>query len=190
VLERWPGVRAAAVIDREDPLGETRLVAYIDANGAGTDPAAVRAFLSERIPNYMVPSTYVPVDRLPLTPNGKVDRDALPEPEWEHASAGDHWVAPRTDTERRVAAVWSGVLSVRDVGIHDNFFALGGHSLRAMQVMSRLREELGVSLTLRTIFDSPTVMELAAEVEAAQAEPAVLQAPALVRVRRAPVGRR
>jgi acyl carrier protein len=185
VLERRAEIRAAAVTDRTDPRGETRLVAYIDAAGTAPDAGDLRAYLSEHVPNYMVPSAFVFVDELPYTPNGKVDLDALPDPEWEQAGAAEEFVAPSTDTERRIAEVWSGVLSVSEVGLRDNFFALGGHSLLAMQVMSRLRDEFGVALTLRAIFDAPTVGELAGEVDRALAAPVVPQAPALVRLRRA-----
>jgi amino acid adenylation domain-containing protein len=184
VFERCPGIRAAAVVDRLDSRGETRLVAYIDACGSTPEAADLRAFLSGHVPNYMIPSAYVNVDELPRTPNGKVDRDALPEPEWDQERAFEEFIAPRTDTERGVAEIWSKVLSVREIGIHDNFFALGGHSLLAMQVISRVRDELGGPLTLRAIFDAPSVMELAAEVDRARAAPAVTEPPALVRVRR------
>jgi amino acid adenylation domain-containing protein len=184
VLERRPAIRAAAVVDRLDSRGETRLVAYIEADGPAPEAAELRAFLSDHVPNYMIPSAYVNVDELPLTPNGKVDRDALPEPEWKQEGTSDEFVAPRTTAERGIARIWSTVLSVRDVGIHDNFFALGGHSLLAMQVISRVGDELGVTLTLRAIFDAPTVMELAAELERAKAAPAVSEPPALVRASR------
>jgi amino acid adenylation domain-containing protein len=184
VLEHHSAIRAAAVVDRLGSRGETRLVAYIDADGPAPDAADLRAFLSDHVPSYMIPSAYVNVDELPLTPNGKVDRDALPEPEWDLVGASEEFIAPRTETERGIADIWSSVLSVRDIGIHDNFFALGGHSLLAMQVISRVRDELGVTLTLRAIFDAPSVLELAVEVERAQAAPAVTEPPALVRVRR------
>jgi amino acid adenylation domain-containing protein len=184
VLERQPEIRAAAVVDRIDPRGEPRLVAYVDAEGTVPDPGDLRAHLSGHVPNYMIPSVYVPVDALPLTPNGKVDLDALPDPSWETMSGGSEFVAPQTETERRIAEIWSGVLSVPEVGIHDNFFALGGHSLLAMQVMSRLSDELGATLALRAIFDAPTVLELAAEVERAGAVSPAVAAPALVRVER------
>ena len=184
MLERRPEVRAAAVVDRLDSRGDTRLVAYIDADGSAPVDADLRAFLSDHVPNYMVPSAYVNVDELPLTPNGKIDRDALPEPEWNQERGFEELIAPRTETERGVAEIWSKVLSVPDIGIHDNFFALGGHSLLAMQVISRVRDELGGALALRAIFDAPSVMELAAEVDRAKAAPSVTGAPALVRVRR------
>src|SRR5205807_5081881 len=100
------------------------------------------------------------------------------------AAVSDEFVAPGTTTERRVASVWSQVLDVEEVGINDNFFALGGHSLLAMQVMSRIRDELGVALTLRAIFDAPTVRELAEKIEALDGAPPAPTAPALVRVDR------
>jgi amino acid adenylation domain-containing protein len=184
VLERRPGIRAAAVIDHQDARGETRLVAYVDASAPAPSAADLRAFISDHVPNYMIPTAYVMVDELPLTPNGKVDRDALPAPDWDTAGAADEFVAPRTETERRIAEIWGRVLSVAEIGIGDNFFALGGHSLLAMQVMSRLRDEFGLVLTLRAIFDAPTVMELALVVESAQAAPAVVSPPALVAVPR------
>jgi acyl carrier protein len=184
VLERRPGIRAAAVIDHQDARGETRLVAYVDASAPAPSAADLRAFISDHVPNYMIPTAYVMVDELPLTPNGKVDRDALPAPDWDTAGAADEFVAPRTETERRIAEIWGRVLSVAEIGIGDNFFALGGHSLLAMQVMSRLRDEFGLVLTLRAIFDAPTVMELALVVESAQTAPAVMSPPALVAVPR------
>jgi amino acid adenylation domain-containing protein len=184
VLERHPAVRAAAVVDRVDQRGETRLVAYIEAAPTPPEVAQLRAFVSDQVPNYMIPSAFVTVAEIPHTPNGKVDRDALPEPEWDRSSAADEFVAPRTDAERRIAGIWSSVLSVQEIGINDNFFALGGHSLIAMQVMSRLRDEFGVALTLRAIFDAPTVTELAVKVEAAPQTPLRTAAPALVRVPR------
>jgi acyl-CoA synthetase (AMP-forming)/AMP-acid ligase II/acyl carrier protein len=185
VLERRPELRAAAVVDRQDPRGETRLVAYLEATNGVPAPAALREHLAEHVPNYMVPSAFVQVSALPLTPNGKVDVSALPEPDWEVATATEEFVAPRTETERRVAAVWGRVLSVESIGTHDNFFALGGHSLLAMQVVSRLHHEFGVPLTLRAVFDTPTVEELAAEVDRLTAAGATPSPPPLVAVRRA-----
>ncbi len=182
VLERHHRIRAAAVIDRRDPRGEPRLVAYIDSDEASHSDDELRAFVSEHVPGYMIPSAYVVLDALPYTPNGKVDRYALPDPEWDQASSSEEFVAPRTDTERAVARIWEAVLGAQEISIRDNFFAVGGHSLIAMQVMSRIRDEVGVALSLRAIFDAPTVMELAAAVDTergrADAPPA---APALVR---------
>jgi amino acid adenylation domain-containing protein len=183
VLERRSAIRAAAVVDRLDSRGEIRLIAYIDAEGPAPEAADLRAFLSDHVPSHMIPSAFVTVDELPLTRNGKVDRDALPEPSWDQGVTSEEFIAPQTVTEREIVEIWTDVLSVRHIGIHDNFFALGGHSLLAMKVISRLRDKLGVTLSLRAIFEAPTVMELAAEVDRAEA-PAVSGPPALVRVRR------
>jgi acyl carrier protein len=172
------------VVDCLHARGETRLVAYIDADGPVPDIGDLRAFLSEHVPNYMIPSAFVSVEELPLTPNGKVDRDALPEPQWDQESPSEEFVAPQSASERGIAEIWSKVLSVQDIGVHDNFFALGGHSLLAMKVISRVQDELGAKLTLRAIFDAPTVLELAAEVDRAATGPASIEPPPLVRVQR------
>jgi amino acid adenylation domain-containing protein len=184
MLEQRAEIRAAAVVERLDPRGNPRLIAYLEAKGHCATAAELREFLAELVPNYMIPSAYVPVERLPLTPNGKVDVDALPEPHWETVSAAEQFVAPHSEMERLITAIWSSLLSVSEIGIHDNFFALGGHSLLAMQVMSRLRSELDVSLPLRAIFDAPTVRQLASEVERIASRPADLAEPALVRIPR------
>jgi amino acid adenylation domain-containing protein len=183
ILERHPAIRAATVCDRIDPAGETRLVAYLVPGGEPPDPADLRTLIAEHVPNYMIPHAYVTLAELPYTPNGKVDRDALPEPEWGVATSADEYVAPSTETERRVAAVWSSVLAVEEVGARDNFFALGGHSLLAMKVLSRLRDDLGATLTVRAIFDTPTVAELAATIDALGTDDA-RRPPALTRVAR------
>jgi amino acid adenylation domain-containing protein len=185
VLERRAEIRAAAVAERQDARGETRLVAYVENGNAPLDVNDLRAALAEHLPNYMVPSAFVSVGRLPMTPNGKVDLNALPEPEWDTVSTTEEFVAPRTDIEKRIASVWGSVLAVDEVGLNDNFFALGGHSLLAMQVMSRLRDEFDVSLSLRALFDAPTVLELAAEVERIDGTSTAPSPPKLVRVQRA-----
>ncbi len=184
VLERHPRVRSAAVIDRPDPRGETRLVGYVEPLGEGPDPGELRAFLGEHVPNYMIPSTFAVLAELPYTPNGKVDRNALPEPEWDqHTHTSEASVAPRTETERRLVEIWSAVLSVSEISVEDDFFALGGHSLMAMRVMSRVQEEFGVKLLLRAVFDHPTVAALAEAIDAAAPEPtdAVEMAPSPIR---------
>jgi acyl carrier protein len=186
VLERSARVRAAAVTDCRDPSGDARLVAYLAPVDPAEPPVAeeLRALVAEALPAYMVPAAWVMLGSLPLTPNGKVDLEALPEPEFDRSAVADEFVAPRTETERLVAAIWSSVLRVEEVGVHDNFFALGGHSLLAMQVISRMRDELGVTLKLRAIFDSPTVAELARSVDSEPRDAGAVAAPALVRVDR------
>ncbi len=161
VLRRHPGVRDCAVLVREDNPGDPRLVAYV-AGDAEQDE--FRAHLRRSLPEYMVPSAFVPVDALPLTPNGKLDRRALPAP--EYVDVRERYVAPRTDAETAMAAIWAEVLGREQVGVHDNFFALGGHSLLAMRIISRVRAELGVELAVRVLFESPTVAGAAEQVEA------------------------
>ncbi|HEX2223889.1 MAG TPA: condensation domain-containing protein, partial [Thermoanaerobaculia bacterium] len=126
----------------------------------------LRAFLAERLPEYMVPSALVALDALPLTPNGKIDYRALPAPEAVRAE-GEAFVPPRTETERRLAEIWSEVLGVRRIGARDDFFAIGGHSLLATQVSSRVRVAFGADLPLRDLFEAHTLEALAARIEIA-----------------------
>ncbi|QSQ25805.1 non-ribosomal peptide synthase/polyketide synthase [Pyxidicoccus parkwayensis] len=164
VLAQHPSVRQALVLVREDAAGDQRLVAYVIATGVAPDAPELRAFLKQRLPEYMVPSAFVPLESFPLTPNGKVDRRALPAP--EGTSQAGTYVPPTTPTEEQLAALWAEVLRVERVGRFDDFFALGGHSLLATQVVSRLRGLAGVDLPLRELFESPTVAGLAARVDA------------------------
>ncbi|HEX8271926.1 MAG TPA: amino acid adenylation domain-containing protein, partial [Longimicrobiaceae bacterium] len=164
VLARHPAVRDAVAVVREDHPGERRIVAYVTPAGDARPGAAeLREHAGKSLPEYMVPSAFVALETLPLSPNGKTDRRALPRPD-APAGEGVH-VEPRTDTERALAAVWAETLRVERVGVHDGFFALGGHSLVATRVVSRLREALGVELPLRAIFEAPTVAALAARVD-------------------------
>ncbi|MEW5931039.1 MAG: non-ribosomal peptide synthetase, partial [Gemmatimonadota bacterium] len=165
VLLAHPGVREAAVLVRDDAPGGRQLIAYAVARAEGAAEAGeLRAWLRERLPDYMVPAAFVALDSIPRTPSGKTDRRALPAP--EPSAPATPRVAPRTPVEEEVAAVWAEVLGVERVGIHDDFFEHGGHSLRAAQVVSRVRGALGADLSLRDLFDAPTVAELAARVEA------------------------
>ncbi|HJR06705.1 MAG TPA: amino acid adenylation domain-containing protein, partial [Pyrinomonadaceae bacterium] len=169
-LGKHPAVHDAVVIVREDVPGDKRLVAYpVFKTGAAAVPASeLRLFLKETLPDFMLPSAFVALDKLPLTHNIKIDRRALPAPDvGARRDASDTYVAPRTPHELIVASIWAQVLGVEAVGLHDNFFELGGHSLLATQVMSRLRESFQLELPLRTLFESPTVAELARRVERA-----------------------
>ncbi|HEV2146577.1 MAG TPA: amino acid adenylation domain-containing protein, partial [Longimicrobiaceae bacterium] len=163
-LRTHPAVRDVVVVDREDARGERLLCAYVVL--AGPTPAdALREHLSGRLPESMLPAVFVPLDRLPLTATGKVDRGALPAP----APAVHDFVAPRTATEEALARVWTETLGVERVGVHDSFFALGGYSLLAAQAVARVRDEFGIVLPLRALFDAPTVAGLAERVEAERA---------------------
>ena len=184
-LAAHPGVAEAVVVARQDPAGDKRLAAYVVAAGAGAvDARELRGFLSERLPEHMVPSTFTTVDAFPLTPNGKVDRSALPEPDPTGPGTDSSRARPRSSTEERVAAIWADVLGVdvARVGMDDDFFELGGHSLLAAQVIAQVREEFGTDTVLRAIFDSPTVAALAAFVEAETAGD--VQVPPLARLPR------
>jgi len=172
VLGRHPEVAEAVVMAREDRPGDRRLVAYVVPSGPGAEPAApsdLQAFLRRSLPDSMIPAAFVFLPALPLTSNGKVDRRALPAPEDAGRAAQASYVAPRTELERRIAAIWSEVLGVAQVGVHDKFFDLGGHSLLLLQVVSRVNEEMGQELPRAALFEHPTVAALAAVLEATSA---------------------
>ncbi|HEX8242938.1 MAG TPA: amino acid adenylation domain-containing protein, partial [Longimicrobium sp.] len=163
-LLEHPDVREAVVLVREDTPGDKRLVAYlVGAETAGAE--ALRAYLGERLPAYMVPAAYVRLERLPLTPNGKLDRRALPAPEGD-AYAAREYEAPVGETERALAEIWSDVVGVERVGRHDDFFGLGGHSLLAVRVISRVREAWGTDVALGELFARPVLADFAAALEA------------------------
>ncbi|HYP01542.1 MAG TPA: amino acid adenylation domain-containing protein, partial [Pyrinomonadaceae bacterium] len=168
-LGKHPAVQDAVVVVREDVPGDKRLVAYtVFKSGASAHGSELRLFLKETLPDFMLPSAFVALDKIPLTHNVKIDRRALPAPDTAaRYDGGAAYVAPRTPHELIVASTWAQVLGVEAVSLHDNFFELGGHSLLATQVMSRLRESFQLELPLRALFESPTVAELARRVERA-----------------------
>ncbi|MBE4753750.1 amino acid adenylation domain-containing protein, partial [Corallococcus sp. ZKHCc1 1396] len=161
-LQGHPSIQNVTVLVREDVPGDQRLVAYVVASNP--DPSDLRAFLKQRLPEYMVPATFVALDTFPLTPNGKVDRKALPAPKADTARR-EHYVAPRTSTEQRLATLWAQVLRVERISRQAHFFELGGHSLLATQVVSRIRTAFGVELPLRALFEAPTLDQLALRIE-------------------------
>jgi amino acid adenylation domain-containing protein len=165
-LARHPAVHEAVVVAPDDAEQGRRLVAYcVPAGAEAPADAALRAFLGERLPPWMIPATFVTVDRLPFTPAGKLNREALPAPA-PTACPVETYVAPGTPVERALADVWRDVLRVERPGVHDSFFALGGHSLLAARLASRTASRLGVALTARAVFDAPTIAELARVIEA------------------------
>ena len=175
-LTRHPGVAQAAVIAREDQPGNKGLTAYLVASeGASADAATLRTHVAASLPDYMVPSAFVLLDRLPLTPNGKLDRRALPAPDLTPTVRR----APRTPQEEILCGLFAEVLGLDRVGIDDNFFELGGHSLLATRLISRIRSTLDVEIAIRSLFEAPTVEALAKRVDQAQAA-----RPALVPVAR------
>jgi len=169
-LAQLPDVQAAAVILREDAPGEKRLVAYVvpaqeHAQDEAAFTSACRTSLSQRLPEYMVPSAFVMLEALPLTVNGKVDRKALPAPDPMQTQSDAAYVAPRTPVEQTMAQIWADVLGIGKVGVFDDFFELGGQSLLATQMMSRIKRALHVELPLRAVFEAPTIAALAAKIE-------------------------
>jgi amino acid adenylation domain-containing protein len=162
VLGEHPAVRAVAVVARADRSGDRRLVAYV-VGRAGEEglAAALRAFMAERLPAYLVPAGFVVLDALPLSANGKLDRSALPAPDWQGNAA---YEVPRTPVEEVLAEIWQRVLRCERVGIRDDFFALGGHSLLATQVMARVRATFKIEIPLSRLFDQPTIETLAVAV--------------------------
>jgi acyl-coenzyme A synthetase/AMP-(fatty) acid ligase len=175
-LREHAGVRQAVVIAREDQIGEKRLVAYVVSeqehenigNGNGNGRAELqiselRAHLLSKLPEYMVPSAYVQMDELPLNHNGKVDRKNLPQPDVEIPE--HEYAAPRNRTEETLCLLWQEVLRRERVGVNDNFFNIGGHSLLAARVAARIRESFKMDIPLRRMFESPTVALLAQAVD-------------------------
>jgi acyl-CoA synthetase (AMP-forming)/AMP-acid ligase II/acyl carrier protein len=183
ILSRHPAIRETVVVAREEvenPKSETctqqsrsiqnpkSLAAYVVTNPEQAPTVSeLRAFLKQKLPEYMVPSAFVFLDALPLTANGKIDRKALPLPDQRRLELQEVYVAPRTPTEEMIAEIWAEVLKLDKVGIHDNFFELGGHSLLATQVISRLRDAFQLELPVRVLFERPTIEELALTVEEA-----------------------
>ncbi len=162
-LAGHPALQACVVLAHPDALDELRLVAYYVPHADQTVSAdELRAFLRRSLPEYMIPSAWVELAELPLNSNGKVDRQALPLPDADQLARSVAFVAPRTPEEEGIAAIWSAVLGVAQVGVHDNFFDLGGHSLRATQVVARIRQAFQTELPLRALFEAPTVAGLAA----------------------------
>jgi acyl carrier protein len=138
--------------------GDTRLVAYV-VTDADVAVENLRSSLSAQLAEYMVPSAFVSLAQLPLTPNGKIDRQALPAPDADAYSTAEY-EAPYGESEEQLAAIWRDLLKVERVGRYDNFFALGGHSLLAVQLMSRVKQEFGVEISLDKLFASPTIAVL------------------------------
>jgi amino acid adenylation domain-containing protein len=185
LLREYKEVRDVVVLAREDTPGQKRLVAYMVAEPSGKlSVKELRGYVKERVPDYMMPSSFVLLDELPLTPNGKVDRRALPLPEHALPEQETDAVFPRTPLEEKLAGIYASVLGLKTVGVLNNFFDLGGHSLLATQITSRIREIFKVELPLRVLFANPTVAGLARAVEEVLKADVALDAPAITKVSR------
>ena len=169
VLDQHTAVRECIVKAREDNPGDKRLVAYVAAAEGETITAnELRGFMKERLPDYMVPAAFVLLEALPLTRNGKIDHGQLPPPDWTGSELAESYTVPRTPVEEILTGIWSKVLGVERISIHDKFFELGGHSLLATQVISRLRKVLRIEMPLRSLFEHPTIAALAEKIETVQ----------------------
>ncbi|ASC71044.1 peptide synthetase [Halomicronema hongdechloris C2206] len=162
LLRQHPDIREAVVVKREDVPGDQRLVAYVVSNiGVETTTNSFRNFLKEKLPEYMVPSVFIKLKALPLTTNGKIDRQALPVPDSTRPELEAAYVAPHSEIEQAIAKVWQEVLHLEKVGINDNFFDLGGHSLLMAQVNHKLQELFNQDLSVVELFQNPTINSLA-----------------------------
>ena len=177
-LESHPWIHRALVTVREDVPGDRRLVAYVVTSGLENAEELV-PHLRTRLPEPMIPTAFVRLESIPLTSHGKVDYRALPRPDGAAAAPGAKHVPPSTSLERRLARLWEEILGVEGAGLRDDFFASGGHSLLAVRLVSRVRAELQVELPVRVLFETPTLGELVASVEAGQSSPAGEPGPAL-----------
>jgi len=163
VLNKIETIKDCVVVAKEDANGNKRLLAYVVA-GDEINIQEIRDNLSKSLPDYMVPSLFVSLQKMPLTPNGKIDRKSLPEPEGNIETINEY-VAPRNETERKLADIWAKVLGVEKVGIYDNFFELGGHSLLATQVISKIRTEFNKELPLKVLFENSTIIDLSKQID-------------------------
>ncbi|MBZ9636378.1 non-ribosomal peptide synthase/polyketide synthase [Clostridium sp. FP1] len=165
-LLNYESVKAAIVLDREDDNGIKYLCAYLVSEKELT-VGKLREYLSKKLPEYMIPSYFVQLEKIPITPNGKIDRKALPEPDGSIIT-GIEYEAPRNEVEEKLVAIWKEVLATERVGINDNFFELGGHSLKATTLVSKIHKELNVEVPLREIFKSPTIKGISEYIESTE----------------------
>ena len=170
ILNQHPKVRETVVITRENQAGDKRLVAYVVSQELAPTHTELRRFLKEKLPEYMLPSAFVLLTTLPLTPNGKVDRRALPDPEGLSLELAVDYVMPQTEAELLIAAIWQEVVQLEKVGIHDNFFEMGGHSLLMVQIQNKLQDSFGRELSVVELFKYPTIHALARYLSQEQSE--------------------
>ncbi len=171
ILVQSPEISEAVVTAYEYSEFDKRLVAYVvPKNSHAPEPSALREYLRAKLPDYMIPSAFIFLDKIPLNTNGKVDRKNLPAPDRYAAASGREYAAPETELEKFAAGIWQEIIGLEKIGIDDNFFDLGGHSLLAMQVVSQLSDSLETDIPLRIIFEHPTIRELCAELTTFEAK--------------------
>ncbi|MCP4154640.1 MAG: AMP-binding protein, partial [bacterium] len=173
VLLKEERIKEAAVLARQDNPGGAYLVAYFVRRGRDTDVSQLRDYLSGKLPGYMVPSYFVPLEKLPVTPNGKIDRKALPKP-GDNALTEKEYRAPTDETEQKLVKIWQDILGLEKIGITDNFFEIGGHSLKAIIFTAKIRRDFRVELPLAVLFESPTIKPLARFIKRSRKHSALL----------------
>lgn len=157
-----PGIKEAVVVARENHTGEQQLVTYVVSTAApGPSARSLLGPLRQKLPDFMMPSAFVVLEALPLLPNGKVDRRALPPPDWERSKLARTLLPPRGPIEEKLVEIWTNVLGLEHVGVQDEFLELGGHSLLATRLLSEVTSVFGIQLSLRTLFDNPTIQGMA-----------------------------
>ncbi|WP_414526544.1 amino acid adenylation domain-containing protein [Nodularia chucula] len=166
LLSQYPEIQESVVIASETASGDKRLVAYIAPKNINIPD--LRQYLADKLPGYMIPGYFMTLDALPRNPNGKIDRKALPAVENLSSELGIAYVAPRTSTEQALEVIWREILLVEQISIHDNFFALGGHSILGIQLVARINESLQVEVPLKYLFQFPTIASLAAQIDQLQ----------------------
>jgi amino acid adenylation domain-containing protein len=165
-LNEHPSIRQSVVVAREVSPGDIRLIGYfVPVPQSGPKLGELREFLATRLPDYMIPTIFVRLEKVPLTPNGKVDRTSLPVADGTNTLRDNAYAAPRTEMEKTVASILEGLLDLEHVDVEENFFSLGGHSLLGAQLIARLRDTFGIEMPLRVIFEAASVAELASEVD-------------------------
>jgi acyl carrier protein len=166
VLGSHEAIQQAIVLAFSHQSGGKYLAAYIILNhGHPTDGNIFRKYLKQKLPEFMIPGRFVFLDSFPMTPSGKIDRLRFPKPELTRPELNNQIVRPRTPTEKTLLKIWTEVLGINEIGVYDNFFELGGHSLMVTQVVSRVNQRYPMSLSIRNIFDSPTIADLAIIIE-------------------------
>ena len=171
VLSQHPALKDVVVVALEDIPGNKRLVAYLVASSPNARPAIeeLRAYLKEKLPEYMIPAVFMFLEALPLSPNGKVNRAVLPAPDTERPDLQVTFVAPRTETEQKLADIWAQILGIARVGVHDNYFDLGGASIQSLDIIARANDA-GLPLALEMLFEFQTIAELATAIDAKRGE--------------------
>ena len=167
VVAQYPGIRQTAVVAREDTPGDKRLVAYFVPHQGQFPLSELRSFLRERLPNYMIPAAFVPLDSLPITPSGKIDHRGLPAPDFSRSELSETFVAPQNDVELKLTKIWEEILKIKPISVTDNFFDLGGHSLLAVGLLTHIEKTFQKNITLGTFLTVPTIRELSSVISQA-----------------------